>query len=107
MDLRQFYRKIREVESSIAEKYPLVTSYATGDGGKEGGVVEVPRYQAARMIVEGKARLSTDEERKEFLDKLAASQKAFEEETLRRNQFGFLFAAEQKSITTKPKASNK
>jgi len=104
MDLRQFYRKIREIESSIPDKYPFVTSLATDDGGKEGVLAEVPRYQAARMIVESKARLATDEEKKDYLDKLAAAQKAAEEwEAARRMPLGFLLGAERQSIS-KPKS---
>jgi hypothetical protein len=108
MDLRQFYRKIREIESTIPDKYPLVTSLATGDGGKEGLVSEVPRYQAARMIVEAKARLATDEEKKEYLDSIAAVHKHIEElEATRRAQFGFLFPSDVKQAAPKPKTSTK
>jgi hypothetical protein len=108
MDLRQFYRKIREIESTIPDKYPLVTSLATGDGGKEGLVSEVPRYQAARMIVEGKARLSTDEEKKDYVDSIAAVHKQIEElEATRRAHFGFLFPPDQKQVAPKPKSSSK
>lgn len=105
MDLRQFYRKIREVESSIPDKYPFVTSFATDDGGKEGVLAEVPRYHAARLIVEGKARLATDEEKKEYLDNVAAAQKAVEEwEAARRAPFGFLLGTEQRQPVSKPKS---
>jgi hypothetical protein len=105
MDLRQFYRKIREIESSIPDKYPFVTSLATDDGGKEGVLAEVPRYQAARLIVEGKARLATDEEKKEYLDNLAAAQKAAEEwETARRAPLSFLLNAEPRQPVSKPKS---
>ena len=106
MDLRQFYRKIREIESSIPDKYPFVTSLATDDGGKEGVLAEVPRYQAARLIVEGKARLATDEEKKAYLDNLAAAQKAAEEwEAARRMPLSFLLAGDQRQAGSKPKSS--
>jgi hypothetical protein len=106
MDLRQFYRKLREIESSIPDKYPFVTSLATDDGGKEGVMAEVPRYQAARMIVEGRVRLATDEEKKEYLDNLAAAQKAAADwEAARRAPLGFLLGAEQRQSLPKPKPS--
>jgi hypothetical protein len=106
MDLRQFYRKIREIESSIPDKYPFVVSLATDDGGKEGVLAEVPRYQAARLIVEGKARLATDEEKKEYLDNLAAAQKAAEEwEAARRAPLGFLLGTEPRQPGSKTKSS--
>jgi hypothetical protein len=108
MDLRQFYRKIRGVEASIPEPYPLVTSLGTADGGKEGLVAEVPRFNAARMIVEGKARLATDDEKKSHLEELASAQQAFAEwEAFRRRQFDLPFAPESKTHLSKPKASNK
>jgi hypothetical protein len=106
MDLRQFYRKIREIESSIPDKYPFVMSLATDDGGKEGVIAEVPRYQAARLIVEGKARLATDEEKKAHLDNLAAAQKAAEEwEAARRVPLSFLLGTDQRQPASKSKPS--
>lgn len=36
MDVRQYYRKIREVEADLRETYPLVISLETSDGGKAG-----------------------------------------------------------------------
>ncbi|MGA8599676.1 MAG: hypothetical protein WB676_33550 [Bryobacteraceae bacterium] len=107
MDLRQYFQKIRQVEGSIAEKYPLVTSLETEDGGKAGVVSEVPRYEAARTIVEGKARLATDEEKQAFQERLAAGLKAAEElEAAKRLQFGLLFGPDRPG-TSKPKSSNK
>jgi hypothetical protein len=67
MDLKQFYRKIRQVESEIVDQYPLVVSLATDDGGKSGILSEVPRYQAARMIVEGRVRLASEDEKQVHL----------------------------------------
>jgi len=64
MDLRTFYQKVREVESSIAEDPTLVTSLQTSEGGKPGIISEVTRANAARMIAEGKARLTSGEEAK-------------------------------------------
>ncbi len=107
MDLRQYFQKIRQLEASIAEKYPLVTSLETEDGGKAGVVSEVPRYEAARTIVEGKARLATDEEKQAFQERLAAALKAAEElEAAKRLQFGLLFGSDRPG-TSKPKSSNK
>jgi hypothetical protein len=107
MDLRQYFRKIREVEASIAEPYPLVTSLATEDGGKAGVVAEVPRYEAARTIVEGRARLANDEEKQAHQERVAAGLKAAEEaETAKRLQLGMLFGAERLGIS-RPKSSTK
>lgn len=104
MDLKQYFRKIREVESALTETYPLVTSLATEDGGKAGIVSEVPRYEAARTIVEGRARLATEEEKQAYREQLAAALKAAEEaEAARRLQLAMLFSPDR--IHTKPKSS--
>lgn len=63
MDLRHYFRKLREVEGSIVEEYPLVVSRETSDGGRAGRVSEVTRVLAAQLIVEGKALLADADER--------------------------------------------
>lgn len=62
MDLRQFYKKMREVESSLPQPYVIVTSVETSDGGRPGIVSEVVREVAAMLIVGGKAILATESE---------------------------------------------
>lgn len=57
MDLREYYRKIREKEQEIAEPFVTVVSLKTRDGGRPGRKTIVPRYVAAKLIVEGKAEL--------------------------------------------------
>ncbi len=68
MDLRAYYQKIRELERSFTDAYPVVVSQETPEGGIAGVLTEVPVYIAARMIVAGQARLSTEAEAKEFLE---------------------------------------
>jgi hypothetical protein len=105
MDLKQYFRKIREVESTLTETYPLVTSLATEDGGKAGIVSEVPRYEAARTIVEGRARLATEEEKHTYREQVASALKAAEEaETARRLQLAMLFSADRINAA-KPKST--
>lgn len=67
MDLRQYFRKIREVEATINAPHIFVTSLETADGGKAGVVTEVAREIAARMIAEGRAVLATEAEKQRFL----------------------------------------
>lgn len=62
MDLRVYYRKIREVEATIPGTSTAVVSLATPDGGKDGLITEVPRRVAAKMVVDGTAKLATDGE---------------------------------------------
>ena len=66
MDLRLYYQKIRDMESKITEAFPVVVGIETADGGKPGGLTEVTPGIAARMVVEGSARLATAPEAKAF-----------------------------------------
>jgi len=79
MDLRGYYQKIREVESTIEDEFPLVVSRETPDGGKQGMTTEVPRRLAAKMIVEGQARLAKPEEAQAHRDALAEAQRVAEQ----------------------------
>jgi hypothetical protein len=69
MDMRAFYQKIHDAAAAIEEPFPIVISLATGDGGKTGTPVEVTRPVAAKMIVEGSARLANGEEAQQFRDR--------------------------------------
>ena len=62
MNLRNYYAKVRETEKKILEEFPLLVSLETPDGGKEGTKTEVPRRLAAKLTVEGQARLATADE---------------------------------------------
>ncbi len=62
MDLRAYYLQLRETEASIAEAHVVVVSSKTPDGGKAGVYTEVPRATAAKLLVEGRARLASTEE---------------------------------------------
>jgi hypothetical protein len=71
MDLQIYYRKIREIEKSLSDLSVVMVSLDTPDGGREGVRTEVPRRTAAKMIVEGSARLATSEEVSEFQERKA------------------------------------
>jgi hypothetical protein len=79
MDLKIYYQKIREVEEGIREGDVVVVSVETDDGGKPGVRTEVPRRLAARMVVEGKARLATAKEGKEHREQQAEAQRLADE----------------------------
>ena len=66
MDLKVFYKKIREAAALIPADFTVLASLETPDGGKAGVMSEVPRAIAARMIVEGRARTATVEETEAF-----------------------------------------
>jgi hypothetical protein len=100
MDVRQYYRKLREIESGIAEEYVLVSSLETSDGGKPGVVSEVSREQAAKLLVEGRVTLSTGAERTAFFDKRSAEKKAFEKADMaRRLQVTIVSAPDEKELS--------
>lgn len=66
MDLRAYYRKIRQIEAELVDADVVVVSYETQDGGKAGVTSEVTKRIAAKLLVEGRARLATPEESAEY-----------------------------------------
>jgi hypothetical protein len=99
MDVKQYYRKLREIESGIADPFICVTSLETTDGGKPDVVSEVSREQAAKLVVEGRARLSSKAEAEAFFAKHEADKKAFEKAEMARRL--------QVTIVTDPQAKTK
>jgi hypothetical protein len=84
MDVKQYFRKIREIEDSLGEPYPIVVSLETPDGGKAGAVCEVPRSVAAKMILERRATLASIEQKELFFQQQEAAKKAAERAELAR-----------------------
>ena len=78
MDLRLYYQKIREVETKITDEFPVVVSVETSDGGKGGTKTEVSRRLAAKLLVEGQARLATKDELKAHRESLAEAKRQAE-----------------------------
>lgn len=66
MDLTSYYIKMREQQAIIADEYPVIVSHATSDGGIKGRMTEVTKRIAARLIVEGMARLANALETSNF-----------------------------------------
>ncbi|PWU04196.1 MAG: hypothetical protein C5B51_17245 [Terriglobia bacterium] len=66
MDVRSYYQKIRENESTIAEPFAIVVSVETANGGKPGTLSEVTRAVAAKMLVDGIVRRASEEEAAAF-----------------------------------------
>ena len=66
MDLKAYYAKVREAEAKIKDDYVIVVSKETGDGGRPGAMTEVRRSLAAKLLVEGKIRLATEEEKQKY-----------------------------------------
>jgi hypothetical protein len=62
MDLKLYFRKIRDLRETITTPFVTIASLATADGGAEGVVSEVESGLACKLIVEGRARFATEEE---------------------------------------------
>jgi len=107
MDVKQYFRKLREIESSLTESYPLVVSLETSDGGKPGLVSEVSRATAAKLIVEGRAILADDKARAEYREHQAAAKKAAEKSELaKRVQIAIISEPEVQTTSTSKKNSD-
>ncbi len=79
MDLRAYYRKVRALEATLTERFIVIVSLETSDGGKEGVRTEVAKHVAARTIVEGFARLATQEETVAFAEQNLEAQRVSEQ----------------------------
>jgi hypothetical protein len=68
MDLRSYYKKVREAEATLTGEHVLLVSLETSEGGKAGVRTEAPRAIAAKLIAEERARVATEEEAREFYE---------------------------------------
>ncbi len=84
MDLRQYFRKIREVEAALKDNFPLLVSLETADGGKAGLITELPRFDAAKMIVDGRAVPASEEEKEFYREQQISAKNASEKAELAR-----------------------
>jgi hypothetical protein len=93
MDLRGYYRKVREIEASIDEEFPVIKSLATEDGGNAGQLTEVTRAIAARMVNDGIAVMAPPDEVREFR-RLAEEARQQEEQRRRAAEIQFTILSE-------------
>ena len=84
MDLRAYYSKVREAEATLTGEHMVLVSLVTPEGGKAGVRTEVPRRVAAKFIAEGRARLATEEETREFHDANRAAREKYEQDEAAR-----------------------
>lgn len=80
MNLKSYYHKLHELESSIVEPFVVLVSQETADGGKEGLLTEVPKAVAARMIADGRGQLASEEATREFHENKVEAKRAAETE---------------------------
>ena len=84
MDLRSYYRKVREAEAGLIGEHFVLVSLETPEGGKAGVCTEASRRTAARLLAEAGARLATEEEANDFYEVHRAAREAREQEEAAR-----------------------
>jgi hypothetical protein len=105
VDLRSYYKKVREAEATLTGNEAVLVSLATSEGGKEGVRTEAPCAIAARLIAEGRARIATEEEAAEFRRGLREGREQYEQdEAARRVQIVMVPA---KDVRKSPKTGAK
>ena len=106
MDLQMYYQKIRENEAKIVDEFPLVVSLDTADGGKGGTKTEVARRLAAKLVVEGLARLATKDEAKVHREALAEAKRMAERSAAAaRLQLTVLSTTELDRLRSEPRST--
>jgi len=99
MDLRLYYQKIRDTQAKIADPFPVVESCETAAGGAVGRLTEVTPALAAKLIVEGAARLAKEADAVAFREARAkAKQTADEALAAAKVQMTFLPVTEWNKI---------
>ena len=78
MDLKKYYAELQEKEASLEGKDLYVVSLATPDGGKAGIFTQVAKRLGCQLMVEGKARLASDEEVEAYESEQADQRAAIE-----------------------------
>jgi hypothetical protein len=84
MDLRSYYKKVRDAEAGLPEGHIVMMSLATSEGGKEGVRTEVSRATAAKLLAEGRSRVATSEEANEFHETNREARAKYEQEEAAR-----------------------
>ena len=98
MNIQVFFQKKREVESTILRPFVVVMSLETSDGGKAGRLMEVSKSSAARIIVEGRARLATEEESTLFEEEATQARSAAEQSSSARFPVAILSEQDLRSL---------
>ncbi|HVV46054.1 MAG TPA: hypothetical protein VHC72_12655 [Bryobacteraceae bacterium] len=84
MDLRSYYRKVREADATLTGEDVVMVSLDTAEGGRAGVRTECPRAIAARLIAELRARTATEEEAREFREQQRAAKETHEQQEAAR-----------------------
>jgi hypothetical protein len=79
MDLRAYYKRVREIESELPGPFVVVVSIESSDGGKGGVLTEVARFTAAKQIADGRARVASSQEANDFHKRNRVAKEAADE----------------------------
>ncbi len=102
MDLRAYYRQVRDAEATLTGEHQVMISLATPEGGIAGVRTETPRTIAAKLIAEGRARVATEDEAAEFHQRNKDARLRHErEESAKRVQVMVIPSAELKEAQHK------
>jgi phage terminase Nu1 subunit (DNA packaging protein) len=101
MDIRLYFEKIREAETGIPDAFVIVSSLQTPDGGKAGNLTEVTRAIAAQLLVDGRARLATEDEARDYRERSERTRTEAEQALAKaRMQFTLLTEQESRALRT-------
>ncbi len=108
MDLKGYYRKLREIAKGLEEEFVVVKSQATPDGGVAGRLTEVGRELAAKMVADGLAHIAGKDEAESFRQKLAQEKKQADEKRVSdKIQFAVLTEADLRALQRGARGSAK
>ena len=108
MDLRVYFQKIKQLEEIITGAFAVVVSHETPDGGIAGVLTEAPKSVAAQLVVEGKARLASQEEADAFQEsKVQAKAESDRAALSGRVRLNLVSESELKAIKTVLKGAKK
>jgi len=98
MDLKVYYRNVRKIEEQIDGADVVIESCETPDGGRAGVLSEVSKRMAAKLVVDGRAKIASEEAAKAYREGLEqARQQALEERAARRVRVAVIPESELKS----------
>jgi hypothetical protein len=104
MDLKKYYRKLRDIERALLDDYVIIRSLPTPDGGIAGRLTEVAKEVAARMVADGVAEFAGPNEIEAFRRELAEERKREEQRRASAQiQFTVLSEADLRALRKREK----
>ncbi|HYM09899.1 MAG TPA: hypothetical protein VEU62_04170 [Bryobacterales bacterium] len=108
MDLKAYYRKLRDTEKSLRDEFVVLKSRATADGGVAGRLTEVTRAVAAKMLVDGTADVAEKQEAEAFRQKrLEEKEQEEQKRVAAKVQFTVLTESDLRALQKPARGSSK